>query len=132
VVVFSCLINLQEKMAVQAAHHEQLYNILSEEKNRLHQDNLSLRTELQEQAKRFAQEKVEYIEECNAELRRSEQEADARVAEQIKAISAVKAEAAAKVRLAQVFCILSCRFVIIQLLNVRHCTGKREGLYGRS
>jgi hypothetical protein len=94
----------QEKLSVQAAHHEQLYNLLSEEKDRISQDNASLRTELQDQARRFTEEKVLYIEEFNAEQRSSEVDADARVAEQLQVLSAVKAELAAKVRQMQVSC----------------------------
>lgn len=89
-------------MSVQAAHHEQLYKLLSEEKDRLNQDHLSLRAEFQEQAQKFATEKMQYIEEFNSEQRKSEMEADERVAEQIKVVSTIRAEMAAKVRLVQV------------------------------
>ena len=92
----------QEKMSVQTDHHEQLYALLSEEKDRLSQDLASLRSELQEQAHTFANEKAQYIEEFNTVQRESEIEGDVRVAEQIKVISTIKAEMAAKVRLMQV------------------------------
>ena len=89
-------------MSVQTDHHEQLYALLSEEKDRLSQDLASLRSELQEQAHTFANEKAQYIEEFNTVQRESEIEGDVRVAEQIKVISTIKAEMAAKVRLMQV------------------------------
>jgi hypothetical protein len=89
-------------MSVQAVHHEQLYNLLSEEKDRISHDNFTVRAELQEQATRFADEKIQYVEEFNTEQRNSEMEGDTRVAEQIRLISTVKAEMAAKVRLMQV------------------------------
>ena len=89
-------------MSVQSAHHEQLYNLLSEEKDRISQENMTLRGELQVQAKKYAEEKAQLLEECSAEQRKCEAESDARVAEQIKVVSTLKAEMAAKVRIVQV------------------------------
>ena len=101
-VLLLCNFRHQEKQAVQSAHHEQLYNLLSDEKDRISHENASLRAELQDQARCFADEKMQYIEEFNAEQRSSEMDSDTRVAEQIQIISTVKAELAAKVRLMQV------------------------------